>query len=527
MKTTMSQGYSSWRTASRTQQWHNPWSDKKKREEEATGYQGQVKSNAESPGHVRMQEQSGGQQQVGLPKRLRSGIENLSGYSMADVRVEYNSSVPGKYSALGYAKGRTIHLAKGAENYLPHEAWHMVQQKQGRRPNTTETEGGQTVSTDSRMESEATEKGRKSMQIGEIGNRNGLRVAVSKATCVMLGGKIGSPDWCQSMAQEHILDAEEIKIVYQYLTKITKQNPDQAEATLKNDNWREIVPSTIQEANNKIKQAKNKIKQAKNNNSKKKRKKANNNNNKRKYQSNSKYEEEKRENPNYKKRLNQYQRNQPGKHQKSRDDQLSEMTQSVKSLGTYSVVYAQALIKVKKTPQQNKQKRIRSAVKKYGTLSFMQEQTSYKTRAYPSGFWANNTPKNYAVQAQGHAKAAKQKHAHRDGDAEPKALAAVQCFLDAMYTNSNKPDDVKGTLKIVTSQGPCPVCRELIDYYATTYPKLDVNVKYKENTASRKVKSVGFYGYEFGKQSDKYKGFWEMDVLPKRLAQHDRKKFYK
>ena len=69
---------------------------------------------------------------TGLPNDLKLGIENLSGYSMDDVRVHYNSGKPAQLNALAYAQGMDIHVASGQEKYLPHEAWHVVQQMQGR-----------------------------------------------------------------------------------------------------------------------------------------------------------------------------------------------------------------------------------------------------------------------------------------------------------------------------------------------------------------------------------------------------------
>lgn len=75
---------------------------------------------------------------TGLPDDLKAGIENLSGYSMDDVRTHYNSDKPAQLQALAYAQGTDIHLASGQEKHLPHEAWHVVQQKQGRVQSTTQ-----------------------------------------------------------------------------------------------------------------------------------------------------------------------------------------------------------------------------------------------------------------------------------------------------------------------------------------------------------------------------------------------------
>jgi len=42
---------------------------------------------------------------TGLPDNLKSGIENLSGFSMDDVKVHYNSDKPATLQAHAYAQG--------------------------------------------------------------------------------------------------------------------------------------------------------------------------------------------------------------------------------------------------------------------------------------------------------------------------------------------------------------------------------------------------------------------------------------
>ncbi|NCN83427.1 MAG: DUF4157 domain-containing protein [Sphingomonadales bacterium] len=69
---------------------------------------------------------------TGLPDNLKSGIESLSGLSMDHVQVHRNSSKPAQLNAHAFAQGSDIHLAPGQEQHLPHEAWHVVQQAQGR-----------------------------------------------------------------------------------------------------------------------------------------------------------------------------------------------------------------------------------------------------------------------------------------------------------------------------------------------------------------------------------------------------------
>jgi hypothetical protein len=69
---------------------------------------------------------------TGLPDNLKTGVETLSGISMDNVNVHYNSPHPAQLQALAYAQGTDIHIAPGQEHHLPHEAWHVVQQMQGR-----------------------------------------------------------------------------------------------------------------------------------------------------------------------------------------------------------------------------------------------------------------------------------------------------------------------------------------------------------------------------------------------------------
>ncbi len=102
---------------------------------------------------------------TGMPDNLKSGIENLSGYSMDEVRVHYNSSSPAQLQAHAYAQGTNIHLGPGQEKHLPHEAWHVVQQKQGRVKPTLQTKGGMNVNDDTGLEKEADVMGSKALQM--------------------------------------------------------------------------------------------------------------------------------------------------------------------------------------------------------------------------------------------------------------------------------------------------------------------------------------------------------------------------
>lgn len=92
---------------------------------------------------------------TGMPDRLKSGIESLSGMSMDHVKVHYNSSRPAQLQAHAYAQGSEIHLAPGQEAHLPHEAWHVVQQAQGRVKPTMQMKSGLRVNDDVGLEREA------------------------------------------------------------------------------------------------------------------------------------------------------------------------------------------------------------------------------------------------------------------------------------------------------------------------------------------------------------------------------------
>lgn len=110
-----------------------------------------------------------------LPENLQSGIESLSGYSMDDVNVHYNSEQPAQLNAHAYAQGTDIHIASGQEKHLPHEAWHVAQQKQGRVNATTQTKGVN-VNDDTSLEHEADVMGEKAISIGSSFSGNNAAV---------------------------------------------------------------------------------------------------------------------------------------------------------------------------------------------------------------------------------------------------------------------------------------------------------------------------------------------------------------
>lgn len=100
-----------------------------------------------------------------LPVHLRRGVESLSGLALGDVTVHYGSSKPAQFQALAYTFGSEIHLAAGQERHLPHEAWHVVQQRQRRVAPTTMAEG-LPMNADARLEGEADVMGARAASLG-------------------------------------------------------------------------------------------------------------------------------------------------------------------------------------------------------------------------------------------------------------------------------------------------------------------------------------------------------------------------
>jgi hypothetical protein len=81
-------------------------------------------------------------------------MEEMSGLSLDGVKVHYNSRKPAQVNAHAYAQGTDIYLGPGQERHLPHEAWHVVQQKQGRVRHTIQV-NGVAVNDDHSLEREA------------------------------------------------------------------------------------------------------------------------------------------------------------------------------------------------------------------------------------------------------------------------------------------------------------------------------------------------------------------------------------
>ncbi|HAS46654.1 MAG TPA: hypothetical protein DCS93_39590 [Microscillaceae bacterium] len=166
-----------------------------------------------------------------LPAQIRTNMESMGGVDLSDVKVHYNSSKPAEMDAQmnaqmpagvvqnkktpiqqkteAFAQGSDVHLAPGMDKHLAHEAWHVVQQKQG-RVQPTSTNGGVAINDSPALEQEADNMGDKAMQMkateaspeqqSEISNPKSRKttqqkVAQLKRHSLEGKGETGSGDW--------------------------------------------------------------------------------------------------------------------------------------------------------------------------------------------------------------------------------------------------------------------------------------------------------------------------------------------
>ena len=105
----------------------------------------------------------------GMGADLLNGFASNTGHDLSNVNVHRNSSKPSEVGALAFAQGNDIHLGPGQEQHLPHEAAHIVQQREGRVKPTTSV-NGMAVNDDKGLESEADAMGGKAMQMKSVEN---------------------------------------------------------------------------------------------------------------------------------------------------------------------------------------------------------------------------------------------------------------------------------------------------------------------------------------------------------------------
>ncbi|MEO8541124.1 MAG: DUF4157 domain-containing protein [bacterium] len=140
-----------------------------------------------------------------LPRDLRSRMEGLSGYALGDVRVHRGSSEPARMDALAFTQGSTIHLGSGQDEHLAHEAWHVVQQKQGRVPTTGEVDG-RPLNHTTALEAEADAMGERAMAsetkgTGSLQNVSAPSTSPVQLKCGNCGAGSHSTKKCPKLAK--------------------------------------------------------------------------------------------------------------------------------------------------------------------------------------------------------------------------------------------------------------------------------------------------------------------------------------
>ncbi len=149
---------------------------------------------------------------TGLPNTLKAGIENLSGLSMDDVRVHYNSTKPAQLQALAYTQGAGIHVGPRQERHLPHEGWHVVQQRQGRVKATSQYMGA-AINDDRELEREANTMGNRALHAS-----NSIRLHALKKRESSKRATVGLvPSFGQSMENETAV--EQGRVIQRYNTE--------------------------------------------------------------------------------------------------------------------------------------------------------------------------------------------------------------------------------------------------------------------------------------------------------------------
>jgi len=186
---------------------------------------------------------------TGLPDRLKAGIETLSGMSLDEVRVHRNTARPAQLDALAYTKGVEIYVGPGQEHHLPHEAWHVVQQAQGRVKQTLHAKGVG-INDEEGLEREADVMGTRALQMQSEQNATGPAVQaavprhaayqstrpsdpVIQRKCRICGAKSHSEAKCPKRENK----AEDEPKRGRGLTSAGKKEMQLLEHLLNHDNW--------------------------------------------------------------------------------------------------------------------------------------------------------------------------------------------------------------------------------------------------------------------------------------------------
>lgn len=137
-----------------------------------------------------------------LPVQLRQNMESMSGVDLDDVKVHYNSDKPAQLKAEAYAQGNDIHLAQGKEKHLSHEAWHVVQQKQGRVQPTIQANNGVGINDSPALEKEADVMGDKA-QTMQLKPQQGATIQTkSNGSVVQRVVSVGEEEYASSSSKK-------------------------------------------------------------------------------------------------------------------------------------------------------------------------------------------------------------------------------------------------------------------------------------------------------------------------------------
>ena len=98
-----------------------------------------------------------------------AGIDALSGHSVRGMEVNLNASKPAAVNAEATTQSNRIEVASGQEKHISHEAWPVVQQREGRVKPTRQLHGVG-IDDDPALEKEADVMGQKAMVTGPGAN---------------------------------------------------------------------------------------------------------------------------------------------------------------------------------------------------------------------------------------------------------------------------------------------------------------------------------------------------------------------
>lgn len=213
------------------------FTDKCESADEITQLQNSVDNSSKAQGITQLQEKV--DNSTGMPDDLKQGIESLSGQDMSDVKVTYNSDKPAQLQAHAFANGNDIHLAPGQEKHLPHEAWHVVQQKQGRVQPTTRVNGAP-INDDKNLESEADKMGQKALQL-KSNNSNNLDISQKTSSIFQLNNSI------KDQIDKDITALGKAKTIGDIANVINNSTFDKGEAVTKLENTEKGIKRATQQ----------------------------------------------------------------------------------------------------------------------------------------------------------------------------------------------------------------------------------------------------------------------------------------